>query len=49
MRTAVSWRVGVEATILCDGELHISRRFDTKALAVQWADEERKAIAAEIA
>jgi hypothetical protein len=36
--------VGVEAQILKDGELVIGRRFDTRALAVQWAAEERKAI-----
>ena len=38
---------GVEAQILKDGELLIGRRFDMKALAVQWAEEERKAIEAE--
>jgi hypothetical protein len=38
---------GVEAQILRDGDLVIGRRFDTKALAVQWADEERKAIQSE--
>lgn len=36
---------GVEAQILKDGELLIGRRFDTRALAVQWAEEERKTIA----
>ena len=35
---------GVEAQILLQGELVIGRRFDTRALAVQWAEEERKAI-----
>ena len=36
---------GVEAQILRESELVIGRRFDTRALAVQWADEERKALA----
>ena len=35
---------GVEAQILRQGELVIGRRFDTRALAVQWADEERKTL-----
>ena len=35
---------GVEAQILSDGELRIGRRFDTRALAVQWAELERAAI-----
>ena len=35
---------GVEAQILSDGELLIGRRFESRALAVQWAGEERKAI-----
>jgi hypothetical protein len=35
---------GVEAQILRDGGLVIGRRFDTRALAIQWAEEERKAI-----
>ncbi len=34
---------GVEARFLRDGELSIGRRFDTKALAVQWAELEREA------
>jgi hypothetical protein len=34
-----SW--GWEAQIYRDGEITIGRRFDTKALAVQWADLER--------
>jgi hypothetical protein len=37
---------GVDAQILLDRELLIGRRFDTKALAVQWAEEERKAMEA---
>jgi hypothetical protein len=32
---------GVEAQILRDGDLVIGRRFDTRALAVQWAELER--------
>ena len=36
---------GVEVRIFRQGELVIDRRFDTRALAVQWADEERKALA----
>lgn len=35
---------GVEAQLLRLGELVIGRRFETRALAVQWAEEERKAI-----
>jgi hypothetical protein len=35
---------GVEALILERGELLCSRRFDTRALAVQWAEDERKAL-----
>jgi hypothetical protein len=35
---------GVEAQILRQGELVIGRRFDTRALAVQWADNERRAL-----
>ena len=33
---------GVEAQIYVNGELLIGRRFDTRALAVQWAEEERR-------
>jgi hypothetical protein len=33
---------GVEAQILRQGELVIGRRFDTRALAAQWAEEERR-------
>jgi hypothetical protein len=33
---------GVEAQFLRDGDLLIGRRFDTKALAVQWANLERQ-------
>jgi hypothetical protein len=33
---------GVEAQILRDGELVIGRRFDTKSLAVQWAEQEQQ-------
>ena len=32
---------GVEAMFLIDRELRISRRFDTKELAIQWAEIER--------
>ncbi len=35
---------GVEAQFCRDGELVIGRRFDTKALAVQWTEQERGAI-----
>ena len=35
---------GAEAQILRQGELVIGRRFGTRALAVQWDEEERKAI-----
>ena len=35
---------GVEAQILEQGELVIGRRFSTRALAVHWANDERKAI-----
>lgn len=35
---------GVEAQFLRDGELVIGRRFDTKALAVQWAEQERETL-----
>ena len=35
---------GVEAQIWSDTNLLIGRRFDTRALAVQWAEEERKAL-----
>ena len=35
---------GVEPQILRQGELAIGRRFDTRALAAQWADEERKTL-----
>jgi hypothetical protein len=35
---------GVEALILERGELFCSRRFDTRALAVQWAELERVAM-----
>jgi len=35
---------GVEAQIFKHGELVIGRRFDTRALAVQWADEERRVL-----
>ena len=35
---------GVEAQILRDGEFVIGRRFDTRALAVQWAELEREAM-----
>jgi hypothetical protein len=35
---------GVEAQFLRDGELLIGRRFDSRALAVQWAELERDAI-----
>ena len=35
---------GVEAQILRDGELVIGRLFDTRAIAVQWAVDERSAI-----
>ncbi len=34
---------GVEAQFLEDGELFYSRRFDTRAQAVQWAELEREA------
>ena len=37
---------GVEAQIFSDRELLIGRRFDTRELAVQWAEEERKAFGA---
>lgn len=37
----------VEAQILKNGDLVIGRRFDTRALAVQWAEEERKVTKAE--
>jgi hypothetical protein len=33
---------GVEAQFLKDGELFFSRRFDTRAQAVQWAEIERE-------
>ena len=32
---------GVEGQILKQGELMIGRRFDTQALAAQWASQER--------
>lgn len=35
---------GVETQLLRQGELVIGPRFDTRSLAVQWAEEERKAI-----
>lgn len=35
---------GVEAKILRDGALVIGRRFDLRALALQWAELERTAI-----
>ena len=35
---------GVEAQFFQNEELRFSRRFKTRALAVQWAEEERKAI-----
>ena len=35
---------GVEAQILRDGQLFAGRRFDTRALAVQWAELERQAL-----
>jgi hypothetical protein len=35
---------GVEAQILSDGEILIGRRFDTKELAVHWADLKRKTL-----
>jgi hypothetical protein len=34
----------VEAQFLLDGELLIARRFDTKKLAMQWVEEQRKYI-----
>ena len=37
-----SW--GWEAQILRDGELSIGRRFDTRALAMQWVESERQAL-----
>jgi hypothetical protein len=52
---AVSWSCelryngggfGVEAQILRDGELVIGRRFNTRALALQWADMEREVLQA---
>jgi hypothetical protein len=36
---------GVEAMFYQDEEFLISRRFATRDLAVEWADQERKAIA----
>ena len=36
--------LGVEAQFLARGELSHSRRFDLLAQAVQWAEEERKAM-----
>ena len=38
---------GVEALFLRDGELFYGRRFDTRALAVQWAEQERDALGRE--
>ncbi len=35
---------GVEAQFLLNGDVLIARRFDTRALAVQWAELEREAI-----
>ena len=35
---------GVEAQFFKNEELFYSRRFDTRAAAVQWAEEERKAL-----
>ena len=35
---------GWEAQILRDGDLSIRRGFDARALAVQWADEQQKAL-----
>jgi hypothetical protein len=35
---------GVEAQFFQNGEFSRGRRFDTRALAVQWAEEERKAL-----
>jgi len=37
----------IEAQFWQNEEFVYSRRFETRALAVQWAEEERKAIAAE--
>ena len=39
---------GVEAQILRQGELVIGRRFNIRALAVEWADKERHAIEANL-
>ncbi len=39
LRTYEGW--GVEAQFWMNGELLIGRRFDTRALAVQWATVER--------
>jgi hypothetical protein len=36
---------GVEAQILCDGELVSGRRFDLRELATRWAEQERQRIA----
>ena len=36
--------VGVEAQILCDGELVSGRRFDLRELATRWAEQERAVI-----
>jgi hypothetical protein len=44
VRTARHGTYGIEAQILRDGELVIGRRFETRALAVQWAELERAAI-----
>ena len=35
---------GIEAQILRQGELVIGRRFDRRALAVQWAEEEQRVL-----
>jgi hypothetical protein len=35
---------GVEAQVLCDGELVIGRRFDMRELATRGAEQERQAI-----
>ena len=43
LQTYEGW--GVEAIFWMDGELLTARRFDTRALAVQWATIEREHIA----
>jgi hypothetical protein len=42
--SATTARTASTRSSLLNEELFTSRRFDTRALAIQWAEEERKAI-----